>query len=237
MAGQHNLRKPGCIPVCHIASCAPRDWQPAKNSGRAPDEFETKRDFNYQGHLMHDRRRCRRHSRTRRKFAMVTAVLAVSSAGFGSACNTPPLGASDPNLAMAKDENQRGAELFAQRCAGCHGERGQGKNGPSVMGPGALPEYPRDKSDSSQSFTDPQELENQVQTRPPGTPSREPFNSAGDVFNYVSKNMPLPKDQIGSLPPADYWAVVSFMLTAHGSAVPEGGVTPQNADSIEVEPP
>lgn len=174
---------------------------------------------------------------TKSKFAMVTAVVAVVSACFASACNSPPLGASDPNLAMAKDKNKTGADLFAQRCAGCHGERGQGKNGPSLMGAGALPEYPRDKSDSTQAFTDPQEIENQVQTRPPGTPSREPFRNAGDLFNYVSKNMPLPSDQVGSLSSDEYWAVVSFILTAHGAAVPEGGVTPQNAASIPIEAP
>jgi hypothetical protein len=105
------------------------------------------------------------------------------------------------------------------------------------MGPGGLPEYPRDTSDSSQTFTDPAEIVNQVQTRPPGTPSREPFRTAGDLFNYVSKNMPLPKAHAGSLSAEEYWAVVSFMLTAHGSSVPEAGVTPQNADSIAVEPP
>jgi mono/diheme cytochrome c family protein len=138
---------------------------------------------------------------------------------------------------MAKDKNSQGANVFAQHCAGCHGDRGQGRNGPAVMGAGALPEYPRDKSDSSQAFTDPQEIENQVRTRPPGTPSREPFRNAGDLYNYVSKNMPMPKNRAGSLSAEDYWAVVSFMLTAHGCAVPEGGVTPQNAGAIAVEPP
>lgn len=178
-----------------------------------------------------------RQYRTSSRFATLTALVVAAGAWWTSACSSQPLGASEPNLAMAKDKNKTGSDLFAQRCAGCHGDRGQGKNAPALMGPGALPEYPRDKSDSTQAYVDPQEIENQVQTRPPGTPSREPFRTAGDLFNFVSKNMPLPKDKVGSLTSEQYWAVVSFILTAHGSAVPDGGVTPQNADSIAIEPP
>ena len=103
------------------------------------------------------------------------------------------------------------------------------------MGTGALPKFPRDKSDMNQQFTDPQEIEQQVQTRAPGTPSREPFNHAGDVYNYMSNQMP--RDKPGSLKPEEYWAILSFILTAHGAPVPEGGVTPQNANSVSIEPP
>jgi hypothetical protein len=48
--------------------------------------------------------------------------------------------------------------------------------------------------------------------------------------------MPLPKTKAGSLTPEEYWAVVNFLLTGHGSAVPAGGVNAANAASVEVKP-
>ena len=46
--------------------------------------------------------------------------------------------------------------------------------------------------------------------------------------------MPLPKSRAGSLQPEEYWAVLNFMLVAHGTPVPEGGVTPDNAKSVPI---
>ena len=78
-------------------------------------------------------------------------------------------------------------------------------------------------------------LDQQIHSRPPGTASRDAFNHAGDVFNYVSAKMPK-GEKAGSLTPAAYWAVTSFILTGHGAPVPAEGVTPANADGIPVEP-
>jgi cytochrome c len=144
------------------------------------------------------------------------------------------VGASDVNLATAKDKAATGASVYAANCAQCHGDRGQGRNAPQLLGAGGLPKYPRDKS-GNQQFTDPQEIEQQVQTRAPGTPSREAFNHAGDLFDYVSSNMP-PGKKAGSLKSEEYWAIVNFMLRAHGAKVPEGGVTPQNATTVSLDP-
>lgn len=160
---------------------------------------------------------------------------ALCSASWLGACSSTPLGASDVNLAKAKDQAAAGAQIYAAQCAKCHGDHGQGKNAPQLMGAGALPEYPRDGG-ANQRFTDPQEIEQQVQTRAPGTPSREPFTHAGDVFDYVSRHMP-PGKLKGTLRPEEYWSVVHFILTAHGVAVPAGGLTPQNASSVSVSPP
>lgn len=175
-----------------------------------------------------------RFVRSRPARAIMQCSIVLCSATWLLAC-AATVGASDANLATAKANQSTGSNLFAANCAGCHGDRGQGRNGPQIMGAGALPQVPRDQG-SNQQFTDPQQMEQQVKTRAPGTPSREPFNHAGDLFDYVSKNMP-PGDKAGSLKPEEYWAIVGFVLTAHGAAVPEGGVSPQNASGVSIAPP
>jgi hypothetical protein len=82
--------------------------------------------------------------------------------------------------------------------------------------------------------TDPKELQLKTKSSVPGAPKRQPFNTAKDVFEYVSTQMP--PGRPGSLRAEDYYAVVTFMLVAHGSPVPSGGVTPANAGAIAVQP-
>lgn len=156
------------------------------------------------------------------------ALLAV----LASACNATPAGASDATLAKAKDQASTGASLFAGRCATCHGERGEGKAyAPATMGGGALPVYPRDNS-SAPTTTDPVQLQMQAQSRPPGAPSRGTFHTAQDLFDYLSKHKP--DQSLQTLSPPDVWALVTFVLIAHGSQVPAGGVTPENASHISI---
>jgi mono/diheme cytochrome c family protein len=160
------------------------------------------------------------------------AVLGIALA----ACSATPLGGSEPNMANAKAKAGPGSDLFDKECAACHGKRGEGlANAPAIIGAGALPEYPRDKSLS----TNPALSNNAQQqagdsTRPPGAPSRDAFRTAQDVFAYVSTRMPLPKSRAGTLKPDEYWAITNFMLLAHGVAVPEGGLTPENAASVQI---
>jgi hypothetical protein len=47
--------------------------------------------------------------------------------------------------------------------------------------------------------------------------------------------MPLPQARIGSLKPDEYWAVVNFMLVAHGVAVPAEGVNESNAKNVPLK--
>lgn len=168
-------------------------------------------------------------------------LLGSSVAGLGialAACSATPLGASEPNLANAQKKAGPGAELYEKECAACHGQRGEGlANAPAIMGANALPEYPRDPSLS----TNPAMSNNATQqagdtTRPPGAPSRDAFRTAQDLFDYVSTRMPLPKSKAGTLKPEQYWAITHFMLVAHGSAVPAGGVTPENAATVAIAP-
>jgi mono/diheme cytochrome c family protein len=164
--------------------------------------------------------------------------VALGAASLVAACGIGALGATDANLATAKSRASTGADLYAQQCAGCHGQRGEGHgSNPAIIGAGALPMYPRDKSDSATStLSDPNQLEEEARARPAGAPSREPFRTADKVHKYVSQNMPHPADRAGSLSAEQYWAIINFMLVAHGSAVPDDGITAENAGSVDVEP-
>ncbi len=150
------------------------------------------------------------------------------------ACGGMTLGATEPNFAKAQQASSDGATLFAAKCASCHGQRGEGTgSAPSVMGAGALQQYPRDATES-QHFTDPQAIQTQVRAQPPGTPSREPFNNAQDVFGYLKSHMP--ELEAGSLSDDECWAVLTFLLTGHGIALPPDGVNQANAQGISVQP-
>jgi mono/diheme cytochrome c family protein len=152
------------------------------------------------------------------------------------ACSATPLGATEPNLANAQKKAAPGSELFEKECAGCHGKRGEGmSNAPAIIGATALPEYPRDKSlSTSPALSNNAAQQAQDSNRPPGAPSRDPFRTAQDLFNYVSTKMPLPKSRAGTLKPEEYWAITNFILVAHGASVPDGGITPENAGSVPI---
>jgi len=55
------------------------------------------------------------------------------------------------------------------------------------------------------------------------------FNTAQEVFDFVSKEMP--KDKPGSLKEGEYWAILSFDLKANGIAVDEA-LGPHNASTF-----
>lgn len=167
------------------------------------------------------------------RFASTHALAtALASALITIACGATQTGASDASLIQARSRAAAGSSTFAARCASCHGERGEGKAyAPSIIGAGALPMYPRDVS-SGPSTTDPQQLQLQSQTRPPGAPTRAPFRTAKDLHEYLSSHHP---DQgTRSLTPSELWGVVSFVLIAHGSTVPDSGVSPENAASVTI---
>jgi mono/diheme cytochrome c family protein len=171
----------------------------------------------------------------------LAVLLGSSIMGLGialAACSATPLGASEPNMANAKQKAGPGGELFDKECAACHGKRGEGlTNAPAIIGASALAEYPRDKSlSTSPAMSNNAQQQAGDTTRPPGAPSRDPFRTAQDVFSYVSTRMPLPKSRAGTLKPDEYWAIVNFMLIAHGSAVPDGGLNAGNAGSVQIAP-
>jgi mono/diheme cytochrome c family protein len=158
--------------------------------------------------------------------------LALSIAVLGG-CSATPLGATDAGIAAAREKMPAGADVYQRECASCHGRRGEGLSAaPNIMGAGALPVYARDPS--TLGATGSAASQEQDRMRPPGEQSRVPFRTAQDLYDFVSKWMPLPQARVGTLEPAEYWAVVNFILVAHGVAVPAGGVTPENAKSIQL---
>jgi hypothetical protein len=103
------------------------------------------------------------------------------------------------------------------------------------MGVGALPEFPQEQNiNADPAAGDPELLRLRAQTRPAGAPWRDPFRTAQDLYHYVSKNMPLPAGKAGSLSSEQYWAIINFMLLAHGVRVPPEGVTAENASSVKL---
>ncbi len=156
---------------------------------------------------------------------------------FGSivvGCAAMQLGATPAEMAQARGQAEPGANVFASWCAKCHGQRGEGIGAaPAILGPGALPEYPRNVGGpESSALSDPQLLQIEAQARPAGAAWRDPFRTAQDLFDFTKSHMP--KGRAGELRPADYWAVVSFMLAVQGANLPAGGIGPANASSIQI---
>ena len=153
---------------------------------------------------------------------------------IGLSCAATQLGATPADLAQARGQFEPGAQLFANECAKCHGQRGEGiGSAPAILGSGVLPEYPRSSlSGSDPALSDPQLLQLEMQSRPAGAAWRDPFHNAQDLFNFTSTHMP--KGRAGDLKPAEHWAVVSFLLAAQGARLPAGGVDPASASAIPI---
>lgn len=164
----------------------------------------------------------------------VIAVL--SSVGSLAACSVTPLGALEPNIAQANQKAAPGASVYRRECVSCHGERGEGlASSPAIMGSGALPMYERDPATSTNpAMQDPAERL-RTANLPPGADVRGAFRTAQDLFNYLSREMPLPRSKAGTLKPEEYWAVTNYILLGHGVAVPAEGVNPQNAANVPIK--
>jgi hypothetical protein len=154
-----------------------------------------------------------------------------------AACSVTQLGATDTGIAQARAKASPGADLYDRQCASCHGRHGEGlTTAPAIMGPTALPKYPRDDtSSSSQAFSSTAQVQ-QNATRVPGQARRGAFATAQDLYDYVSTYMPMPTSSAGTLKPEEYWAIVNFMLIAHGVAVPPEGVSQANAKTVSIQP-
>ena len=105
-------------------------------------------------------------------------------------------GGGGPTAPVAQDAVARGATLYGDKCARCHGDKGQGDRGPAVVGQAALPLDP-----------------------PSGAKVRHgQFHNAKDVFDFVKASMP--PDHGGSLSDDEYWAILAFDLKANGVQPP-----------------
>lgn len=100
--------------------------------------------------------------------------------------------------APAEADLERGAEVYAEECAGCHGPDGRGDpavDAPPVMGPDALPTEPEPDMDRERRF-----------------------ETGEDVLEYVAETMPV--DDPGGLEDEDYREVVRYLLARNGFDVP-----------------
>jgi mono/diheme cytochrome c family protein len=166
-----------------------------------------------------------------------SSIITLLGAGLGSllsACSVNQAGASDADLAEANSRASQGAAVFERSCAGCHGPKGEGLAGaPAVIGINALPRYPRDQT-GVQIYQDAAQRQRQNQQRVPGAASRIEFVSAKDLHDYIAVHVPNVRRPDGSTDVNDgeIWALVSFMLIAHGSEVPAGEISPANAADV-----
>jgi cytochrome c5 len=164
------------------------------------------------------------------------ALLVASLGSLSAACSPTPAGASDANLAQAKSRAAQGSALFEKSCAVCHGPRGEGLAGaPLIIGANALPRYPRDQS-GVQLYQDPNQVQRQNQQRVPGMASRIEFVTAQNLLDYLELHVTQVKKPAGApdLNEGDLWSIVNFVLIAHGSEIPTGEITPDNADSVQI---
>ncbi len=170
-------------------------------------------------------------------FAQPVALVAWSLIACGLAwpgCASTQTGATAEDFTRANTQAAPGANIFANDCAKCHGERGEGLAGASaILGPGALPEFPRNTGGAGDpTMLDPQLAQIQAQSRPAGAAWRDPFRNALDLYNFTTKH--LPKSRAAELKDSDYWAVVTFVLAAQGASLPPRGIDASNAASIPI---
>ncbi len=105
-----------------------------------------------------------------------------------------------------------GQKLYGEKCAGCHGDSGEGKTAPKVVGldQGALPLAP-----------------------PPEAKYRKTeFKTVADVATFVVKSMP-PKAP-GSLTEEEYYAILAFDLKANGIDLGDKKLDDALAQTLEI---
>lgn len=130
--------------------------------------------------------------------------------------------------ASAPSPADQGNEIFQQHCSTCHGDRGQGLAEWRFTFDPAHQNCDRyhchDKSFPPGGFYLPNNYAPQIV----GANTLSRFQTAQDLYDFVSKNMPF--QEPGSLAAGDYWLIVTFLVNLNNIRV--GEVTPQNARYI-----
>jgi cytochrome c len=106
-----------------------------------------------------------------------------------------------------------GQKLYGEKCAGCHGNSGEGtKDGPAVVGldKGALPLAPSATAKYR----------------------KTQFKTVADIADFVVKSMP-PKAP-GSLTAEEYFAILAFDLKANGIDLGDKKLDGELAKTLEV---
>jgi S-disulfanyl-L-cysteine oxidoreductase SoxD len=122
-------------------------------------------------------------------------ILFAGACGGGGGSAQPPV--TPPATTTAQNfagQVTMGQKLYGEKCASCHGDSGEGKKAPAVVGiaKGALP------------------------LDPPATAKarKNQFKTVADIADFVTKTMP--PDSPGSLSADEYWAILAFDLKANG---------------------
>lgn len=139
-------------------------------------------------------------------------LLLASIAALAAACAPPIYSVPPPPGAdIPLDQPGRGAELYAESCAGCHGEKGEGTEGHvALVGAKALPLDP-----------------------PAGAKSRKgKLATAQDLFAFVKSDMPPLAP--GSLDDAQTWAVVAHLLKENGADLRGKDLDARSAASVSI---
>ena len=151
-----------------------------------------------------------------RAHRLTLAAICLAGCG-GSAAEAPPAAepAAEPAAAEATTETrpsqlERGAALYGENCASCHGADGKGTDkAPAVVGEGALP-----------------------LRAAAGAKRQVAFASAGDVFRWV--RVAMPGDDPGSLSDDEVAAILAFALQANGVDMSRVTLDEAAADQIEL---
>lgn len=148
----------------------------------------------------------------------VLALPALVACGGGtppaeSADSAEPASAEAPAPATFAEQVARGEKVYGAKCAGCHGDAGEGRagGGPAVVGldKGALPLKPAE-----------------------GSKRTAEFKTVADIADYVVQTMP--PNAPGSLSSEDYLAVLAFDLKANGIDLGDKKLEPELAKTLEV---
>jgi mono/diheme cytochrome c family protein len=124
--------------------------------------------------------------------------LSISALALGAtACSFSPPALSvppPPGADVPLDQASRGGELYAETCASCHGERGEGTEGrPALIGETALP----------------------IEPNPASKTRKGKLANARDLFTFVKSDMPALAP--GSLDDAQAWSLVAYLLEQNGA--------------------
>ena len=138
--------------------------------------------------------------------AVLVASLCLAAASCGG--NQTTIASSD---GIPEDQWSRGVWLYGQHCANCHGEDGEGdEDAPPLSGEGSLPQ--------KATWED--------------SPRTHDFNTAADMFSYVSEQMP-PMEP-GTLKEDDYWAIIFYALKQAQVEVGEPPMDASNAKNVKL---
>lgn len=125
-----------------------------------------------------------------------------------------------------------GNSIFQDHCSTCHGDRGQGLAEWRLTWD---PLHQNCSKPTCHGLAHPPDgfyLPNNYAPKIIGDNTLTRFQTAQDLYNFVSKNMPF--QEPGSLAASDYWLIVTFLLQQHN--IPVDQVTPQNARMILLHP-